>query len=429
MKATHTAASIAMKSRLLVVPHVFAEDICVREIELARNLTHAFEVYCLSWRDALNMEGGPSLARRWRQFRRAVDSACAPRKSRPGRDGVTLIEAPVLQSVLLHRIAGRERAEAWARAFNRRTLEAVAEVWNITHLLLAATSFEFPRVRGLKKYLDVVDWFPEDLMTEEKSAAMRRVFMQNAAAADGVFAVSEPLCEKLKDDCGIQATPLPNGADLEALRAVPAQRVAVLRRRLGLENKYVIGYIGNHGSYTGVDFAVKVFERARTEIPNAALLIVGPAEYWRGLLESKRDAGVVWTGPVPPTEVAAYFHALDLGILAQEKSLGTELAFQIKIVEYTACRKLVVSTPLATWERLAWPNVSLARLEVDAWVSAIVCAHHSRWRLEWDGLVEPYDWRALAARLAGAMLGKDRLTEREAELVLQTSVAAHSAGV
>jgi len=429
MKATHTAASIAMRPRLLVVPHVYAEDICVREIELARRLTDEFDVYCLSWRDALNMEGGPSLARRWKQFRRAVGSACAPRKSRPGPDGFTLIEAPVLQSVLLQRIAGRERAEAWARAFNRRTLEAICKEWNITQLLLAATSFEFPRIAGLKKYLDVVDWFPEDLMTEEKSAAMRRVFMQNAAAADGVFAVSEPLCGKLKHDCGIQATPLPNGADLDALRAVPAQRVAVLRRRLGLENKYVIGYIGNHGSYTGVDFAVKVFERVRMQIPNAALLIVGPAEFWRALLEAKRDAGVVWTGPVPPAEVAAFFHALDLGILAQEKSLGTELAFQIKIVEYTACRKLVVSTPLATWERLAWPNIFLARLEVDAWVSAIVRAYHSRWLLEWDGLVEPYDWRALTAKLAAAMLGENRRSEREAELALEASVAEHSVGV
>jgi glycosyltransferase involved in cell wall biosynthesis len=236
-----------------------------------------------------------------------------------------------------------------------------------------------------------------------KREELKRVVDQ----AQGVFAVSEPLCEKLRDDCGIQAVSMPNGADLRALRAVPSVETTALRHSLGLDGKFIIGYIGNHGDYTGVDFVVDVFRRVRERIPAAALLIVGPAECWRSVLESARADGVVWTGPVPPSEVKKYFNVLDVGVLAQEKTLGTELAFQLKIVEYSACRKFVVSTPLRTWELLQWPNVFLTELRVNAWVDAIVRAQHSRWNPEWDAVVEGFDWDVLADRMAAVMLGTE----------------------
>jgi glycosyltransferase involved in cell wall biosynthesis len=392
------------RPQLLVVPHVYAEDISVREIELAKRLTGTFDVFCLCWPDALHVDGPPTLARRLKQLRVGLEGAFAPHRTRAGASGMTLVQAPVMQAVLLHRFMGRKRSEALTRAFNRSALDRVVRAHSITHILLAAAAFTLPRIPGVRCFLDIIDWFPEDIMPAQQAAAVRTLFRQSADAADGVFAVSELLSEKLKRDCGIDAIPLPNGADLIALRSVSSDRVAALRGSLGLAGKYVIGYIGNHGSYTGVDFAVKAFEAVRGRIPNAALLIVGPAEFWRPLLESKRGEGVVWTGPVPPSEIAAYFHALDLGILAQEKSLFTELAFQIKIVEYSACRKFVISTPLQTWERLNWPNVFLTPLQVDAWVEAIVRAQQSKWQSEWDAKIEAYDWSAIADRMAALLL-------------------------
>jgi glycosyltransferase involved in cell wall biosynthesis len=353
----------------------------------------------------LHVDGAPTLARRLKQLRVGLEAAFAPYRTRAGASGMTLVQAPVMQAVLLHRFVGRKRSEPMTRAFNRSSLERVVRTHRITHILLAAAAFKMPRISGVKGFLDIIDWFPEDVMSAQQAIAVRALFRESADAADGVFAASEMLSEKLKRGCGIDAISLPNGADLITLRSVTLDRVAALRGSLGLAGKYVIGYIGNHGSYTGVDFAVKAFEAVRSRIPNAALLIVGPAEFWRPLLEAKRGEGVVWTGPVPPSEIATYFHALDLGILAQEKSLFTELAFQIKIVEYSACRKFVISTPLQTWERLKWPNVFLTPLQVDAWVEAIVRAQHSKWQPEWDAEIEAYDWNALAGRMAAVLLG------------------------
>src|SRR5438132_857344 len=86
---------------------------------------------------------------------------------------------------------------------------------------------------------------------------------------------------------------------------------------------------------------------------------------------------------VPPADVVALRHALGLN------------------------GKFVIGTPLRTWELLQWPNVFLTDLRVDAWVEAIVRAQHSRWKSEWDIIIEAFDWDALADRMAAVMLGAE----------------------
>lgn len=403
---------VSERPRLLVVPHIYSENISVREIEFARRLVRHFDTYCLAWDDALLIDIKSSLRRKWKQFRTALGSALKRREVRKARDGITYIWAPVLQPILFQRIFGPRLAASICQSFNRFTLESLAERLGINHILLASGIFRFPRHAGVRGFFDVVDWFPEEQYPPALVEAIREELKVLASHAQGMFVVSEPLSEKLRIDCGIDAIAMPNGADMKSLRSVPREEIEDLRRRLGLEGKFIIGYIGNHGTFTGVDFVVDVFRRVCTRLPDAVLLVVGPAEHWRSLLESARADGVIWTGPVAPVEVGKYFNLLDVGILAKEKTLGTELAFQIKVVEYSACRKFVISTPLRTWELLAWPNVFLTELKVEAWVEAIVRARQSKWNPEWDKRIEEYDWDALADRMAAIMLGSGGQTAK-----------------
>lgn len=395
-----------MKPRLLVVPHIYAEDIAVREIELARRLKPFFDVFVLKWRDALHVDSSWAPLRRLKQISIAMQAALRGMDNATLRDGITLVEAPVLQPILLQRIMGAENALARCTRKNRHILWTVLRNWKITHLLLANVFFGVERLPGIRMFFDVVDWFPEELTDIAQVEKARERQKLIAANADAMFTVSEPLCEKLQRDCGIQSIPLPNGADICRLRGADPESVRVLRTKLGIEDKFVIGYIGNHGDYTGVDLAVNAFLAAKQSMPDAALLIVGPAEPWRALLAAHRRSGVIATGGVPPDQIATFFNAINLGVLAQGVSAGTEFAFQIKVVEYTASRKCVVSTPLATWKRLAWPNVILAEPTVERWAKAFVSARAIKWQPEWDRLAESYDWALLAERMANVMLGQ-----------------------
>jgi len=402
------------RPKLLVVPHVCARDVSVREVELARRLTQQFNVHCLWWDDALHIDGQPSISRRWKQFMTATRSAFASPRVELNSDTITYLHAPILQPLLLQKIIGRRQALRFARQSNAVQLQRVVAAHGITHILLSALTFGVSGISGADTFIDLVDWIPEENLPPEEIEALRDHLRRAATNLQGFFTVSEPLAEKLHDECAIKAVPVPNGADLHTLRAVPPGRIAALRQRFGLQDRYVIGYIVNHGSFTGVDFVVKVFEQVRQRMPDAALLIVGPAEYWRPLLEAWRDRGVVWVGPVETAEVSTYFHAIDIGVLAQEKSKGTEYAFQIKNVEYTACRKFVVSTPLLTWERLRWPNILLTDLKIDNWVDAICRARNMCWSPAWDTLTNAYDWTALATRMATVMLGFDHQRGQQA---------------
>jgi glycosyltransferase involved in cell wall biosynthesis len=394
-----------VRPRLLVVPHIYADDIAVREIELARRLTSKFEVFLLKSRHALHVDGKSAFTRRVKQAGVALSAALRSRSQSKASDGTSIIEVPVWQPILAQRLVGVERASALCRLRNRQTLRGLVRDLGITHVLLANELFGVERIPGVRTFFDVVDWFPEEQFSSARLGRIRAAIGAIDKQVDGTFAVSQPLCEKLERECGMQASPLPNGADIARLRSVAPAKVSALRQRLGIAEHFAIGYIGNHGSFTGVDLAVNAFLAARQRIPNARLLIIGPADTWRALLEANRAAGVIATGNVAPAEIAEYCNAIDVGVLAQGKSAGTDFAFQIKVVEYSACRKCVVSTPLLNWQRLAWPNIILAEPNPQAWADAFVRARGMSWEPAWDRIVEAYDWQVLADIAAKAMIG------------------------
>jgi glycosyltransferase involved in cell wall biosynthesis len=392
------------KPRLLVIPHIYAEDISIREIEFAKRLNQRFDVFVLKWRDALHVDSTSALARRLKQFLVASSSAFHAHKTLAPTFGFTPVEVPAWQPILLRRLLGQARAMEFCHSHNRVALLSAIKAHQITHALFATELFSTGRIPDVRSAFDIVDWFPEHEHAAERLAEIRANLREIAANMDVMFAVSAPLREKVSRECGIAALPLPNGADLGKLRSVPAEKISALRARLGISDSFVIGYIGNHGPFTGVDLVVKSFLAAKSRLPDAKLLIVGPAHCWQSLLDANRGQGVIATGSISPAEISTYFNALDVGVLAQGITTGTDFAFQIKVVEYSACRKIVVSTPLETWKRLAWSNVLLAEPNPAAWSEAFIKARAMTWQPEWDRFVEPYDWSILANRIADALL-------------------------
>lgn len=405
MNAAQPASSSAsQKPRLLVIPHIYAEDISIRELEFARRLEERFEVLVLKWRDALHVDAVSPFVRRMKQLSVAVSSAFHSYQTLAPRDGFTPVELPVWQPILFRRFLGPARALALCQSRNHAALLSVIKTRQITHVLYATELFGTERIPNVRAAFDIVDWFPEHEHSAVRLAEIRANLRRIAANMDVLFAVSEPLREKLARECSVSALPLPNGADIVRLRSVPTEKIRALRAKLGLQDKFVIGYIGNHGPFTGVDLVVNGFLAARSRMPETALLIVGPAHYWQSLLDANRSNGVIATGGVAPSEIAVYFNALDAGVLAQGITTGTDFAFQIKVVEYSACRKIVVSTPLETWKRLAWPNVVLAEPAPATWADAFAQARGMTWQSDWDRFVEPYDWSILSNRIADALL-------------------------
>jgi glycosyltransferase involved in cell wall biosynthesis len=105
----------------------------------------------------------------------------------------------------------------------------------------------------------------------------------------------------------------------------------VLRQQLGLaENNFVIGKIGRLFKLKGHADLVTAFAKILPQVPHARLLFVGDGVL-RGELENqirelKLDGKVIFTGLVPPSEVARYVGLMDcLAHLSYREALSRAL--------------------------------------------------------------------------------------------------------
>ena len=66
---------------------------------------------------------------------------------------------------------------------------------------------------------------------------------------------------------------IPNGVDTELFSPGPAD--PGLRAELGLEGRFVVGWIGSFRRFHGIDVLIEAAARARRDVPELALLLVG----------------------------------------------------------------------------------------------------------------------------------------------------------
>ncbi len=117
-----------------------------------------------------------------------------------------------------------------------------------------------------------------------------------------------------------QNTPVsvvPTPVDLHQYHHLEPQRV---RSALGLEDAEVLLYVGRLAEEKNLDFILRAFVHIAAQRPHSRLLLVGKGPYESGLkrLAEKLDIArqVIFTGPIPHTEVPHYAAAADLFVFS-----------------------------------------------------------------------------------------------------------------
>jgi phosphatidylinositol alpha-1,6-mannosyltransferase len=104
------------------------------------------------------------------------------------------------------------------------------------------------------------------------------------------------------------------GVDMAEFR--PGAGGAAIRERLGLGDRPVVLCVSRMVPRKGQDTLIKAWPKVRAEVPDAVLLLVGDGPYRRKLeqLASHLDIAehVIFTGPVPWSELPAHYDAADL---------------------------------------------------------------------------------------------------------------------
>lgn len=134
---------------------------------------------------------------------------------------------------------------------------------------------------------------------------------------------------------------IPNGVDRRAFH--PGVDGSVVRQELGLNDSFVVGFVGWVRPWHGVDRLLQAAARLQATVPDLVVLVVGGGPAIPELREQATALGlgdqVRFVGSVVQPAVPAYVAAMDVAVQPDV----TEYASPIKLFEYLALGKAVVA--------------------------------------------------------------------------------------
>jgi glycosyltransferase involved in cell wall biosynthesis len=190
---------------------------------------------------------------------------------------------------------------------------------------------------------------------------------------------------------------VPNGVDTGLFKKYPSKE---LRKELGLSGNFVLGYVGVLREW--VDFepvfkALKSLNKKKVKV-----LIVGEEGRFTEKKELAKKCGiedrVVFSGTIPYSEVPKYISCMDTCLIPFRVNKISENAVPLKLFEYMACERPVISTRLRGVEdtigdRILYANSTDEYIEL---VSELMNDKSLPKGLGKKGrgfVVENYDWR------------------------------------
>lgn len=163
---------------------------------------------------------------------------------------------------------------------------------------------------------------------------------------DAVIAI----CSGIKNDLmgrGISESKIHivgNGVDYEKFHPIPVNNE--LKKKLRLDGKVVIGFIGSFFNFEGLHDLVLAMKQISASNPDIVLLLVGTGQTFedlKNLAKSENlEDNVILTGRVPHEQVSAYYSIIDLLVYPRIKKRITDLVTPLKPLEAMAMEKPVL---------------------------------------------------------------------------------------
>jgi glycosyltransferase involved in cell wall biosynthesis len=254
------------------------------------------------------------------------------------------------------------------------------------------------------------EYFPPDA-TRSRSLVARnqRIMLERA---DVVFAVSEALhrrCLEFNQNSHL----VPNGVNYPLFES--AMRGDRLPDDVAGIPRPIVGYVGV--IRPGVDF--RLLGQMADRRPDWSFMFVGPQEYLNGregfsaLVERQN---VYYLGSKPVEHIPLYVKACDVGILPYRNDGFSIYGDSLKLYEYLACGRPVVSSDMPFSRRFI-PLVRIAR-DLPEFINGIEMslAEDGAGKVERMALAEQHSWGRrvdVMGELIGAAL--DRAKQRDLE--------------
>jgi glycosyltransferase involved in cell wall biosynthesis len=160
--------------------------------------------------------------------------------------------------------------------------------------------------------------------------------------ADLVACVSEEVAKKLRQlgiaDSKIMVSPM----SVDPRRFSITKPLADVRKKLGIEGKFVIGWTGSFRGFHGLNKVVEVFSKIVKEHEDIVLLLVGDGSERKVIEELVSKLGIVnsvrFTGKVPFADIPTFVNLFDVAIVSAGKAEDFHYS-PLKLREYLVARR------------------------------------------------------------------------------------------
>jgi len=273
------------------------------------------------------------------------------------------------------------------------------------------------RTEGLVSVYDIGDDLPAMVRTSPQIAAVLRplggfvadiMIERNIKIAQKVTFITSPLSDSYHIPSD-KAEYIPNGADIELFKSYPS---AQLRKELGLNQAFVLGYVGVLREWIDFEPIFAAVAALITQSPDIRLLIVGE----EGGLEKVKNLAtkyeiadrIVFTGTIPYTQVPRYVSCMDACLTARKVDPVAEKMLPLKIFEYMACEKPVISTRLTGTQEAVQDKVLYAtsKTEYQEQIARLYNDKELSRKMGQQGrefVERNYSWTSAAARMEGVL--------------------------
>jgi len=202
------------------------------------------------------------------------------------------------------------------------------------------------KIRRRPWVFELRDIWPESIKTVGAMKESRVLdFLENIElalyrSADKVIAVTDAFKKNLIDR-GIDEQKIEvvtNGANVELFS--PREKDKRLLKELGLENKFIIGYLGTHGMAHSLDFIIKSISKITDD--DIHFLFVGDGAMKETIVKIAHDLNlknVTFLDPISKDEMPRYLSVIDVSLAPLKRSENFKTVIPSKIFEASAMGK------------------------------------------------------------------------------------------
>ena len=228
-----------------------------------------------------------------------------------------------------------------------------------TDLIVATSPQFFTAVAGrwlslfkrTKWVMEVRDLWPESILAvgAMKRGPAIRYFewleKRLYRSANHIIVVTDTFKEKIagKDIPREKISVFKNGANLQNYH--PASRNDSLLRELGLQDKFIVAYIGTHGMAHALNFILDAIKPLEKKCPDLFFLFIGDGAEKKNLLTQARELQLQnahFLDSVPKERVPEYLGLMDVSLVNLRRSETFTTVIPSKIFEAAAMEKPIL---------------------------------------------------------------------------------------